>query len=176
MKIVLILLVLAIAGFAVLVSMQPDVFRVSRSATFNASAADVFANVNNLAKWQAWSPWARLDPNAVSTFEGPTEGTGAIMRWKGNSQVGEGSMTITESVPSQDIKFRLDFLKPMQGTNIAEFTFKPDGDKTLVTWSMDGTNNFIGKAIGLIMNCEKMVGAQFDAGLANLRAVVEPRG
>jgi hypothetical protein len=129
--------------------------------------------VNELHKWDAWSPWAKLDPNAKNTFEGPPAGTGAVMCWAGNKNVGEGSMTITESCANELVQFRLEFLKPFKGTNTAEFIFKPQGDQTHVTWSMYGENNFLSKVIGIFINCEKMVGGQFEQGFANLKEVVE---
>jgi hypothetical protein len=138
-----------------------------------ATPEAIFPHVNDLSKWNAWSPWAKLDPNAKNSFEGPTSGNGAIMRWAGNNDVGEGSMTIVDSRPSELIKFRLDFLKPFAGTNMAEFSFKNEGNLTLVNWSMSGENNFITKAIGLVINCDKMVGEQFEKGLVSLKTIVE---
>lgn len=173
LKIILTSLAAALIVFTIIVYKQPDEFRVTRSLQMAASADKIFPHVNNLEKWQAWSPWAKLDPNAKTTFEGPKEGTGAIMRWDGNREVGAGSMTITESRPSEAIQFKLDFLKPMESTSNAEFTFKPEGNQTTVSWTMYGKNNFIGKAIGLIFDCEKMVGEQFEKGLSNIKTVVE---
>ena len=114
-----------------------------------------------------------MDPNAKEVHEGPAAGAGAKMSWSGNNKVGEGSMTITESRPNDFVRFRLEFLKPFAATNTAEFTFKPQGNQTVVTWSMFGHNNFMGKAMGLIMNCDKMVGGQFEKGLAQLKSVAE---
>src|SRR5260221_14652047 len=107
-----------------------------------------------------------MDPNAATTFGGPASGVGATMDWAGNMKVGEGSMTIVESHPNDLVRFRLDFQKPFAGTNTAEFTFQPQGGQTQVTWSMTGHNNFMGKAMGLVMNCDKMVGGQFEQGFA----------
>jgi len=129
--------------------------------------------VNDFHNWEAWSPWAKLDPAAKATFEGPSTGTGAIFKWAGNKEVGEGSMTITESRPSDLIRIKLEFLRPFEATNSAEFTFKPEGNRTAVTWSMEGKNNFIAKAVCLFMNMDKMVGGQFEQGLAQMKAVVE---
>jgi len=129
--------------------------------------------VNDFHNWEAWSPWAKLDPAAKATFEGPSTGTGAIFKWVGNKEVGEGSMTITESRPSDLIRIKLEFLRPFEATNSAEFTFKPEGNRTAVTWSMEGKNNFIAKAVCLFMNMDKMVGGQFEQGLAQMKAVVE---
>jgi hypothetical protein len=144
-----------------------------RSASVSAPAPTVFAQVNDFHKWEAWSPWAKLDPAAKATFEGPSAGIGAIFRWAGNKEVGEGSMTITESRPSDLIRIKLEFLKPFAATNRAEFTFKPQGDQTVVTWSMEGKNNFMAKAFCLFMNMDKMVGSQFEKGLANMKALAE---
>jgi hypothetical protein len=129
--------------------------------------------VNDFHKWEEWSPWAKLDPAAKATFEGPSAGTGAIFRWAGNKEVGEGSMTITESRPSDLIRIRLEFLKPFAATNTAEFTFKPEGDQTAVTWSMAGQNNFMSKAICLFMDRDKMVGGKFEEGLAAMKSIAE---
>jgi len=154
---------------------RPDDFRVTRSATFNAPPATVFEQVNDFRKWEAWSPWAKLDPNVKNTFEGPAAGTGAVFRWAGNNEVGEGAMTITESRPSELVLLKLEFIKPFAGTSVTEFTFKPSGDQTAVTWTMSGENNFIGKAMSLVMDCDKMMGGQFEKGLENMRAVVEAK-
>jgi hypothetical protein len=161
-----ILLVVVIAG-------QPDVFTMSRSARFAAPPERIFPHVNDLHAWEDWSPWAKLDPNAKNPFEGAASGAGAAMKWEGNCKIGVGKMTITESQPSNVIRFRLDFEKPMQATNSAEFTFLPDGGGTEVTWRMSGKNSVMGKVMGLFMNCEQMVGVQFEKGLANLKSVVE---
>lgn len=171
--IILILIAIAAVIFVIAVAMQPSDFRVTRSDTIAAPASAVFSHVNDLQKWEAWSPWAKLDPDAKNSFEGPTSGTGAIMRWVGNNKVGQGSMTIIESRPDELIRFKLEFLKPFVATNTAEFTFHAEDDQTTVTWTMYGKNSFMSKAIGLIMNCEKMVGGQFEQGLATLKSVVE---
>ena len=173
LKKIFLVLVLIMAVFLVIVSLQPSEFRVARSTTINATPVAVFSQVNDFHNWEAWSPWAKLDPNSKAIYEGPSAGTGATFRWSGNNQVGEGSNTITESRPNELIHIKLEFLKPFKGVNDVEFTFKPDGNQTLVTWSMSGHNNFMSKAIGLLMNCEQMVGGQFEKGLAQLKATVE---
>jgi hypothetical protein len=173
---ILVGLVALLAVLSVVIATRPGEFRVARSATMPAAPAAVFAQVNDFHKWEAWSPWAKLDPDAKSTFEGPTAGTGAIFRWDGNGNVGAGSMKITESRPSDLIRIQLDFIRPFAGTNDVEFTFKPQGDQTNVTWSMAGKNNFIAKAIGLVMDCEKMIGGNFEQGLAGIKSVVEKDG
>jgi hypothetical protein len=171
---VLFMLILAIAlGLAVLIQNRPGVFRVTRSTTIHAPAHDVFANINELRKWDAWSPWAKLDPSASNSFDGPAAGVGAAMSWAGSNKVGVGRMAITESRPDQYVRFALDFEKPMKASNVAEFTLTPKGDTTDVTWTMSGTNGFIGKAFDLFMSCDKMVGGQFEKGLESLKAVAE---
>ncbi|MCD6035812.1 MAG: polyketide cyclase [Rickettsiales bacterium] len=164
----------AIVGIlAVVVAMQPDEYSVSRTATIAASPAKVFEQVNNLQNWNAWSPWAKLDPEAKSTFEGPEAGTGAIMRWEGNKEVGVGSMSITESRPDEAVIIGLEFIKPMTGQATAEFTFKEEGKETVVTWTTSGKNNFVGKAVSLVMDCQKMMGGYQEEGLNNIKGIVE---
>ncbi len=166
-------LLVVIAIFITVVVMQPSDFRITRSLLIAAPTSTIFPHVNNLHKFNEWNPWAKIDPASKSTFEGAAEGEGSILRWEGNNQVGSGIMTNTQSKPNEYIQFKMEFLKPMQATNIAEFTFQADGNSTLVTWSMYGKNSFVGKAVSLFMNCEKMVGGQFEKGLANLQAIVE---
>ena len=173
LKKILIVLAAIVVVFVGVVAMQPSDFRIVRTATISAPAPAVFAQVNDFHNWEAWSPWAKLDPAAKNSFEGPSAGIGAIFRWAGNKEVGEGNMTITESRPNDLIRIKLEFLKPFQATNIAEFTFKPDGDQTAVTWGMAGKNNFISKAICLFMNMDKMVGGKFEEGLAAMKSIVE---
>jgi hypothetical protein len=176
LDIIFVLIAIAVITFVIVAAMQPTDFRITRTGTISAPASAVFAHVNDLQKWDAWSPWAKLDPEAKNSFEGPASGTGAIMRWVGNNKVGQGSMTIIESRPDEFIGFKLEFVKPFAATNTAEFTFNSENDQTTVTWSMYGKNNFMSKAIGLIMNCDKMVGGQFEQGLAALKSVVESAG
>ncbi len=170
-------LVIAIGIFAAVVAMQPDEFRVARSAEINAPPAAVFPHVNDFHNWEKWSPWVKLDPNAKYCYEGNPAGEGAIHRWAGNEDVGEGSMTILESKPNERVKIRLDFVKPMEDTAEVVFTFAPSSettpDKTKVTWEMSGQNNFVGKAICLAMQMTKEMEKQFDEGLANMKSVVE---
>jgi hypothetical protein len=170
-----ILLALAVIAILIVIMIigQPDEFILTRSAKMSAPPEKIFSHVNDLRKWEAWSPWAKLDPNAKNVFEGPASGVGAAMAWAGNNKVGEGKMTIADSLPNQLIRFRLEFLKPMQATNTAEFTFRSEGGQTVVNWSMSGKNSFAGKIFGLFMNCEKMVGGQFEKGLAQMKSVVE---
>ncbi len=161
--------------FLFVVAIQPSEFQVTRSMTISAAPNTVFAQVNGLRSWNTWSPWAKLDPNAKNSFEGPKTGKGAVMSWSGNNEVGEGRMTIIDSTANKEVKFQLDFVRPMKATNYSDFTFVPVGKKTLVVWKMSGKNNFVAKAIGLVMDYEKMVGGQFEQGLTNLKNLVEKK-
>jgi uncharacterized protein YndB with AHSA1/START domain len=161
----LLLIVLAFAGY---VALQPAVGTVTRSATIAAPPSAVFPYVNDMHKWQDWSPWAKLDPNAKATFEGPEAGTGAAFSWSGNSEVGEGKMTIVESKPDDYVKMNIDFVKPFANTSVAEFQLKPEGAGTNVTWSMTGDRPFFVRAMCILMNGDKMVGDSFEKGLASL--------
>lgn len=170
---ILLILAVVVAVFLVFVAFQPDDFRVSRSAPIAAPPAEIFAKVNDFHQWEAWSPWAKLDPAAKNSFSGPPSGVGSVFSWSGNSEVGEGSMTLVESRPDELIRIKLDFTRPMKASNDVEFVFTPGRTHTRVTWTMTGKNNFVGKAVGLVMNCDKMVGGMFEKGLANLKAVSE---
>lgn len=173
LKKVLLAMLLIVVVLIVVVALQPAEYRVTRTATMTAPVAAVFPHVNELKKWEAWSPWAKLDPTTKYTYEGPPSGQGAAVSWAGNAQVGEGRMTISESRPNEFIQMNLEFFKPMAGTSTAEFAFKPEGSQTTVTWSMTGKNNFVGKAMCLVMNMDKMLGGEFEKGLASIQSLVE---
>jgi hypothetical protein len=159
---------------AVIASRQSSEFVVIRSAVIKAPDSVVFDHVNDLRKWQAWSPWARLDPDVKNTFDGPASGVGSSLSWvSANNKVGQGKMTIIDSQPNKRVQFKLEFIKPFQGTNLAQFDFRPEGVTTEVTWEMSGHKPFIMKLVGLFMNCDKMVGAQFEQGLSNLQMVTQ---
>jgi uncharacterized protein YndB with AHSA1/START domain len=173
-KKILLGLLAVVVLFLIVVALQPGEFKVTRSATMNAPAELVFNQVNDFHKWQKWSPWEKLDPEMKKTIDGPDAGVGAKYAWSGNKEVGEGRMEITESKPSELILIKLDFIKPMQSTNMTEFTFKPEGDQTKVTWTMSGKNDFLGKAFCLFMNMDKMIGGDFEKGLEAMKKEVEP--
>jgi hypothetical protein len=172
-KIILMSFVVVLVVLAIVVAMQPEEFRVSRSAVMAAPAPAVFAQVNDLHNWEKWNPWQKVDPAMKLTFSGPPSGIGAAYAWQGNRDVGEGRLAIIESKPADLVRIKLEFLKPFAATNTAIFTFKPEGNQTAVTWSMEGRNNYFAKAINLCMNMDKMVGGQFEKGLADMKAVVE---
>ncbi len=157
----------------VFIALRPADFRVSRSTTIAAPASAIFSRVNDLHQWEAWSPWAKIDPAMKVSYEGPATGVGSSYVWSGNNEAGEGRSTITESRMSELVRFKLEMKRPFVGSNDVEFAFRPVGEQTVVTWSMAGKNNFMSKAAGLFMDCEKMCGDQFDQGLAQLKGLVE---
>jgi hypothetical protein len=159
--------------FLIVVALQSPEFRVARTATISAPPSAVFAQVNDFHNWEAWNPWGKIDPAMKKTYEGAPAGVGAKYGWIGNKDVGEGGMTITESHPSDLIRIKLEFKKPFAATHMAEFTFTPEGVQTAVTWSMFGNKNFMTKAFGLFMSMDKMIGGQFEKGLADMKAAVE---
>jgi hypothetical protein len=173
LKKILIGLVAIVAIFAIVVALQPSEYRVTRSTTVSAQAPDVFEQVNDFHNWDAWSPWAKLDPVAKATFEGPPAGQGAVFAWSGNDKIGEGRMTLTESRPAELVRIKIDFVKPFAGTSTSEFTFKPAGNQTAVTWIMSGQNNFIARAMCLFVSMDKMLGGEFEKGLAQMKSVAE---
>jgi len=166
-------LAVIVVGLVVVVATRPSEFRVARTVTMSAPAPAVFAQVNDFHNWEAWNPWGKIDPAMKQAYEGAPAGTGAVYTWAGNNEVGEGRMTIIESRPSELIQIKLEFFKPFAATNTAEFTFKPEGNQTAVTWSMFGEKNFMAKAVHLFMNMDKMIGGQFENGLASMKSIVE---
>jgi hypothetical protein len=164
-----------ISALAVFISLQPSDFQVSRSAEISAPAAVIFPHINNFKNWQKWSPWAPLDPQAIVEFNGPESGKDAYIRWSGNMEIGTGSMQIIDSRENDFINLKLDMEKPIKANNFVEFSLKQEGDKTTVKWEMYGKKNFVGKLMGFIFNCEKIVGTQFETGLENLKLISEKR-
>ena len=173
LKTIAIVVVVLIAGVLLFAATKPDTFRVERSASIKAPPEKIFAILNDFKQWGAWSPWEKKDPAMKRNFGATTSGKGATYGWEGNKDVGTGSMTITESTPFSKLAINLDFLKPFEAHNVAEFTLTAQGDTTLVTWAMHGPANYMTKIIHVFMNMDKMVGSDFEAGLANLKAVAE---
>lgn len=165
-----ILLVVAalIAVFLVVAALQASAFRIVRTAVIPAPPAVVFSQVNNFHNWEKWSPWAKLDPSMKLTIDGAPAGPGAKYAWTGNNKVGEGRMAITESRPNELIVIKLEFLRPFAASNTTEFVFRPEVGSTHLTWAMTGEKNFMSKAFGLVMNMDKMIGKDFEKGLAQL--------
>ncbi len=157
----------------VVIATRPGTFRYTRSLGIAAPPEMLFAHVNDLHEFQDWNPWSKIDPAAVMTYPGPASGVGSAYSWAGNNEVGEGTMTLVETKPGELVRARMDFRKPFAATNTVDFTFKPEGNHTVVTWSMYGPINFMGKAIGLFIDCDKMCGDQFTKGLATLKSLAE---
>jgi uncharacterized protein YndB with AHSA1/START domain len=173
LTIILIFIALLIAAVLVLAALKPDTFVVQRAARINAPPAKVFALIDDFNRWAAWSPWEKLDPALQRTFSGSAGGKGSVYEWKGNSKVGEGRMEILESAPSSQILIKLDFIKPFEAHNLAEFTLVAQGDDTAVNWAMRGATPFLGKIMHVFCNMDRMVGKDFEAGLANMKAIAE---
>ncbi len=159
--------------FLLVVAMQPAEFRITRSSTISGDASDVFAQIDDFHNWKNWSPWEKMDPEMKRTFEGETSGVGAIYSWEGNKKVGSGKMTIVESRPDELVRIKLEFFKPFAATNDTEFSLKDVENGTSVTWTMSGRNGFLGKAMCLFKNMDKMVGPDFENGLAQMKSTVE---
>jgi hypothetical protein len=172
---ILVALVVIVGVFLAIVAIQPSEFTVSRSATIAAPASAVFPFVNDLHQWDKWSPWEKVDPAMKRTYEGPSSGLNASYGWAGNKEVGEGRMTITESKPNEVVRMRLEFFKPMEGTNDVTFLFTQIGVQTGVTWAMSGKKNFISKAVCMFMNMDQMVGGMFEKGLSDMKAAAEQK-
>lgn len=166
-------LVLVGAGIVGYASTRPDDFKVQRSATMKAPAEKVTGEIADFHKWAAWSPWEKLDPNMKRTFEGPASGKGAVYGWEGNKDVGKGRMEILEYVPGSKVTIKLDFLVPFEAHNTTEFTTVAKDGQTEVNWVMSGKQPLLGKVMCLFMSMDKMVGGDFEKGLASLKTVVE---
>ncbi len=173
LKIIAILVILVIIGVLIFAATRPDSFRVERAVSIKAPPETIFALINDFNRWGAWSPWEKLDPAMKRTFGAATSGQGATYAWEGNKDVGQGRMEIAESVAPSRVTINLDFLKPFEVHNIVEFTLEPTGDSTKVTWAMHGPMPFISKVMSVFFSMDSMVGKDFEAGLANLKATAE---
>ena len=155
------------------IATRSSTYRVERTTRIAAPPEVVFALVNDFHAWDRWSPWAHLDPSMKTTYGGPPSGAGASYAWVGNDKVGQGNMRITESRPPQKVGIRLEFVKPMASVNETEFTFRPDGSVTRVSWVVSGPLDFMGKAMDLFVGMDRMIGGDFEKGLASVRREAE---
>ena len=162
-----------IGAVLAIAALQPDSFRVERATTIKAPPEKVFAVLNDFHRWDAWSPWEKLDPAMKRTHSGSQSGRGAVYAWEGNSQVGNGRMEIIESVAPSKVAIKLDFLDPFEAHDVAEFTLVPQGEATQVRWVMHGPSPYLTKLMGIFVSMDDMIGGDFEAGLANLKAVAE---
>ena len=166
----------ALVGFIAYVATRPNELRVTRETTIAAPPERIFGHLANLPGWRAWSPWEKKDPAMKRTFEGPESGVGAVYAWEGNKDVGSGRMEVMQATPASKVVIALHFLKPFEARNTAEFTLEPVGVSTRVTWVMFGPANFLSKLMGVFMNMDRMIGRDFEAGLANLKDLCERPG
>lgn len=171
--IAVVVLLIAVAGILAYAAAKPDAFRVERMRDIKASPERIFALINDLHGWGNWSPYEKRDPDMHRSFSGAASGKGAVYQWDGNKNVGKGRMEIVDTTPPSRIVIKLDFIKPFEGHNTAEFTMLPQDDATRVTWRMHGPAPFMARIMHVFINIDKMVGKDFEAGLANLKRLTE---
>jgi len=165
--------VIAIGIVLVVATTRPDTFHVERSAAIKAPPERVFAIINDFRHWPSWSPWQKHDPEMKQTVSGPASGKGAVSQWEGNSKVGAGHIEIVDAIPPSRITMKLDMVRPMEAHHIVEYTLKPEGNTTMVKWAMHGSQPFLVKIMSVFIDCDKMVGGDFEQGLENLKALAE---
>ncbi|MCC8942501.1 SRPBCC family protein [Bradyrhizobium sp. Arg68] len=171
--IIAVILAIAIAVVLILAATKPSTFRVTRAASIKAPADRIFPLINDFHQWVAWSPYENRDPALKRTYQGKQSGQGAVYAWDGNKNVGAGRMEILQAETPSKIVIKLDFFKPFEGHNTAEFTMLPQGDATNVTWTMYGPAVFMSKVMQVFMNLDHMIGRDFEVGLANLKKLTE---
>ncbi len=171
---VLVILVVA-GGVLIYASTRPDTFRVERTVTINAPADRIYPLISDFKAWTDWSPYEKKDPAMKRTYGSVTTGKGATYAWDGDKNVGQGSMEILEASPPSKVLIKLDFVKPFEAHNTAEFLLRPKGQATEVTWAIHGPSPLASKVMGLFMNFDDMIGKDFQAGLADLKALAEKR-
>lgn len=168
----IVIVVIAVLAFA---ATRPDSFRVERSVLVQAPPQRIFEQIDDFHRWQAWSPYEKLDPAMKREIGGAARGVGATYAWNGNSKAGEGRMEIVGAEPARNVTIQLDFTRPMKAHNVAQFSIVPEGDATRVTWSMQGAQPFMGKVFGLVFDMDTMIGKDFEEGLRNLKRIAETR-
>ncbi|MBG1233087.1 SRPBCC family protein [Aestuariivirga litoralis] len=169
----IIIIVVIVAALLLYGLMQSPSFSVVREADFNASQAKVFDQLNDFRNWTAWSPWEGMDPNLKRTYSGADAGVGAHYAWVGNKKVGEGVMHITQSEKPNRMQLDLNFIKPFQASNITEFTLTPKDKGTHLKWEMRGTRPFLFRVLSFVFDMDKIVGKDFEKGLASIKTIVE---
>ena len=164
--------VVLIAAVLIYAATKPDTFRVQRTASIKAPPEKIYPLLNDFKQQVAWSPWEKKDPGMKRTYSGAESGKGSVYEWDGNSDIGKGRLEITESSPSK-VAMKLDFLEPFEAHNMAEFTLAPKGETTDVTWAIFGPMPYISKVMTIFCNMDTMIGKEFEAGLADLKALAE---
>jgi hypothetical protein len=172
LAVIAVIVVVVIAGILIYAATKPDSFRVQRTASIKAPPGKIHALIADLKAWPAWSPYEKKDPAMKRSYGAVTTGKGATYAWQGNKDVGQGSMEILESSP-QKVLIKLDFLKPFEAHNMAEFILVPKGDTTDVTWAIYGPSPYMSKVMSTFMDFDKMIGRDFEQGLADLKAAAE---
>src|SRR4030095_262109 len=152
---------------------RPSYLHVERAATIAAPPETIYPLINDFRTWSSWSPYEKVDPAMRRTFSGAPSGKGAVYEWAGNSSIGEGRMEIADTSHPSQVTIKLDFVKPLEGHNVARFELVPRGNTTEVKWTMEGPTPLIGKLIGVFVNMDTMIGSQFESGLASLKAIAE---
>ena len=173
LKTLLVVIVVLVAGVLAFATTKPDTFSVQRSTRIKAPPEKIFAVINDFHRWPEWSPWEKLDPAMKRTQSGAPSGKGAIYEWDGNSKAGAGRMEIIESAAASKVGIQLDFIKPFEGHNIAEFSLAPEADATRVSWTMHGPTPFVSKVMQVFVSMDTLIGKDFEEGLANLKALTE---
>jgi len=171
--IIAVILAIAIAIVLILAAVKPNTLQVTRTTSIRAPAERIFPLINDFHQWVAWSPYENRDAAMKRTYSGDERGQGAVYAWDGNKNVGAGRMEILEAAAPSKIVIKLDFFKPFEGHNTAEFTMLPQGDATTVTWTMYGPAVFMSKLMQVFMNLDRMIGRDFEVGLANLKQLTE---
>lgn len=172
-KRILLVVVVLIGALLAYAATRPDSFRVERAALIEAPPAKVFALIDDFHQWAGWSPWEKLDPSMKRSHSGAASGKGAVYAWEGNGDVGAGRMEILETTAPSRVLIRLDFIKPFEARNTAEYTLRPEGEATRVTWAMYGPAPFVSKLMQVFVSMDAMIGKDFEQGLANLKALAE---
>lgn len=170
---ILLIVVALVAIMLGVAARKPDTFRTTRSIIIAADPGRIYAHLDDFHRWAAWSPWEKLDPALQRTFTGPVQGVGAMYAWEGNNKVGQGKMTVLEATAPTRLLIQLDFFKPFEAHNLAEFTLASRAGGTEVVWTMSGPNTFMSKVMRTLIDLDKMVGKDFEAGLANLKQLAE---
>jgi uncharacterized protein YndB with AHSA1/START domain len=171
--IVIVVVLVVVGAVLIYAATKPDAFRVQRAMGIKAPPEKIFALIDDFRRWSAWSPWEKLDPELKRIYSGEASGKGAVYAWEGNRKVGAGRMEIIDAPPPSRVAIKLDFMRPFEAHNTAEFTLEPRGDMTTVTWAMHGPNIFFGKVMSVFVDMDKMVGKDFETGLANLKVAAE---
>ena len=172
-KTIAIVIIVALAALLIYAATRPDSFSIQRATRIKAAPEKIYALISDFPSWPTWSPWEKLDPEMKRTLTGAATGKGSIYEWSGSGKVGAGRMEITDTQAPAKVVIKLDFIKPFEGHNVTEFTLAPQGDTTEVNWAMTGPSPYISKLMGVFFNMDKMIGKDFEAGLANMKAAAE---